>query len=121
MNIGIQPRGPVGPDPFDSQLLQALRQLPDAEPPADFARGVAMQAERRASVAERWLVVGALLAFVPAAGYAAARYGDAWIGSFAAVLPQADGGTVINWLAATGACLALSWVVGRVRPGGSRR
>ena len=36
------------PDPFDTRLRNALRELPHGQPPADFARAVVEMAERRA-------------------------------------------------------------------------
>jgi hypothetical protein len=97
-------------DRFDAQLRQALRESPHAEPPADFARGVVAAARHRASRTERWLLLAPGVAFVPAALYVSARYGGQWVASFASLLPAHGIAGAANWLAATAACLALTWV-----------
>ena len=118
MNIGHERTEAT--DSFDAQLLAALRSLPDGDPPADFVRVVARQARERASRAERWWLLLPGLAIVPAALYAVARYGDAWTASFTPMLQAFDGPSALNWIAATGACLALSWVLSQVQPSTAR-
>ena len=104
------------PDPFDTRLRNALRELPHGQPPAGFARAVVEMAERRARRVEKWCLLLPALAFTPAAVYAVARYGDALASGFTPVLEAVGGGNALNWIAATGACLALSWVVAQLRP-----
>ena len=103
-------------DLFDARLRQALRDVPHGEPPLDFAHAVAVRAEAHRDASERWWMLAPPLAFVPAALYAVVRQGDAWASGFATVLAAAGGGTFANWALATGACLALSWVVAQLRP-----
>lgn len=107
-------------DPLAPRLVQALRKLPHGEPPADFAGSVVRAAERRAKTGERWLLLAPGAAFVPAALYAVARFGDAWAASLGAMGPMLPDGSGANWLLATGACLALSWVFAQLRPAGLR-
>ena len=102
--------------PFDARLRQALRELPHGQPPLDFAHGVAARAEGRAAGSERWWMLVPALAFVPAAIYAVARYGEGWAAAFAPVLAIADAATVANWALATSGCLAVTWVLGKLRP-----
>ena len=108
------------PDPFDTRLRNALRELPHGQPPADFARAVVQAAEGRARRLERLCLLLPALAFAPAAFFAGARYGDAWAASFAPVLAAFGGANALNWIAATGACLALSWVLSQVQPAAAR-
>ena len=101
---------------IDQHLDRALRQEPDAGPPVDFAHSVAARVARSGARAERWLSGMAVLAFVAAAVHAGLRYGDAMMPVLAGLVPQSEPATALNWAAATGACLGLTWVVSRLRP-----
>lgn len=102
---------------FDEQLRQALRSLPDGEPPLGFARGVAAAVEGKgeSTHGERvwWLLP--TLVFLPAAAFSALRYGDAWKAGFGTLEELAGGAGGLGWIAALGACLALSALLSRLR------
>ena len=95
---------------FDEQLRQALRSLPDGEPPLGFARAVAAAVEGRAASTrgERfwWSLPG--LVFLPAAGFTVLRYADAWKAGFASLETLAGGAGGQGRIAAVGACQAQS-------------
>lgn len=102
---------------IDRHVDLALRREPDAGPPADFARGVAMLAGDRAAdpAIERWLVRALVAVFVVAALVVTAIYGREWIPAFGSLSLSVDAST-LNWVAATLACVGLTWAMGRAGP-----
>jgi hypothetical protein len=105
-------------DIVDRHIDQALRREADAGPPADFARRVAVRAERgRAADApiERWLLRALATVFALSALVVVALYGREWLVGFTLLLPAAAGATTLNWIAALMACVGLSWSFERLR------
>lgn len=125
------------------EVARALRRSP-GEPPADFAASVAASvvalapargadadsgvARGSASAAadglfERWVLRAGAAVLGVALVYAIARFGDAGRDGFAAIVAMLGGSTALNWLAAAGACMALSWAFMQGEPkfGRSRR
>lgn len=123
------------------QVAQALRRSP-GEPPADFAASVAASVAGLAPAAsahavtargpvsaaadglfERWVLRAGAAVLGVGLVYAIARFGDAARDGFAAIVALLGGSTALNWLAAAGACVALSWVFTQGAPefGRSRR
>ena len=103
---------------IDQHILRALRQEPDAGPPADFARNVAAMAAARQPAAagvEQWLLRGLSVVFALSALVVAAMQGGDWLATLPALLPSAATATTVNWAAATAACLGLTWVMSRLR------
>ena len=102
---------------IDRHIDLALRREPDAGPPADFAASVAMLARERAAepAIERWLVRALVAAFVLAAVVVTVIYGREWLPAFGSLSVSADASTR-NWVAATLACVGLTWAMGRAGP-----
>ena len=117
------------------EVARALRRSP-GEPPADFAASVvasvaglapagsanAVPARGPVSAAgdglfERWVLRAGAAVLGIALVYAIARFGDAARDGFAAIVAMLGGSTALNWLAAAGACMALSWVFAQGEPG----
>ena len=102
---------------IDQHILRALRQEPDAGPPADFARRVAAAAaapaQPPATSVEQWLLRGLVAVFVLSALVVGAMHGREWLAGLP-VVPHAAMSTW-NWAAALLACVALSWALDRVR------
>jgi len=101
---------------IDQHILRALRQEPDAGPPADFARRVAAaagSAPRPVASVEQWLLRGLVAVFVLSALVVGAMHGRDWLAGLPA-LPGA-GMSTWNWAAALLACIALSWSLDRLR------
>ncbi len=103
-------------------LARTLREpLPEALP-ADFAwqlaARVAARPDRRAATGTRFefalmLVLAIVLAV--AAGAVVAMYGDAWLPSFATLLPTPHA-PATRWLLALAGCLGASWLLGQWQP-----
>jgi len=112
----MNPHG-IGRHDIDAHIDLALRREPDAGPPTDFARGVAMLARARAAdpAFERWLVRVLVAVFVLAAVAVTALYGRQWLPAFDVLPLQAEPST-LRWVAAMLACIALTWVLGRAGP-----
>jgi hypothetical protein len=100
-------------------LAQTLREPLPAALPADFARQlatrVAARPDRRAATGTRFefalmLVLATVLAV--AAGAVVAMYGDAWLPSFAMLLPTPHA-PATRWLLALAGCLGASWLLGQ--------
>ena len=72
---------------------------------------------------ERWVLRAGAAVLGVAFVYAIARYGDAAREGFGAIEALLGGSTALNWVAAAGACMALSWAFtqGEPRFGRSRR
>ena len=108
----------MNPHDIDSRIERhidlALRREPDAGPPADFARNVAMLARERAAdpAIERWLVRALVAVFALAASVVTVIYGREWLPAFGS-LPLSVDASRLNWVAAMLACVALTWVLGR--------
>lgn len=114
----------IPPDNIDRCIDRALRREPDAGPPPDFARSVAARVDlASASDArmERWLLRGLAAVFACSALAVVALYGREWIAGFALLLPAGASATVMNWMLALLACIALSWSFERVRMASHRR
>lgn len=100
-------------------LARALREpLPDALP-ADFARQMAARvaacpARRAASGTgfEFTLMLLLAIALAVAAVAVTAMYGDAWLPSFATILPTPHA-LATRWLLALAGCLGASWLLGQ--------
>ena len=100
-------------------LARALREpLPDALP-ADFARQIAARVAaspaRRAASGTRFeftLMLLLTIALAVAAVAVTAMYGDAWLSSFARVLPTPHS-PATRWLLALAGCLGASWLLGQ--------
>ena len=99
---------------IDRHIDLALRREPDAGPPADFARSVAVLARERAAdpAIERWLVRALVAVFGLAAVVVTVVYGREWLPAFGSVPVPVDAST-LNWVAAMLACIALTWLMGR--------
>lgn len=101
-------------------LMHALRTpVPDALP-ADFARRVAAQVAKPATVdtrLEQQFQRLLLTALALAALAACAVYGGDWLRASVAALPLLDRATTVNWAAALAACLGLSWAMDVLRRG----
>lgn len=103
---------------IDRHIDRALRREPDAGPPADFARSVAVRAEQASTAdarLERWLLRGLGVAFACAALAACAVYGREWLAGFALLSPAVAGATALNWVLSGLGCIALSWSFDRLR------
>ena len=121
---------------IDQHILRALRQEPDAGPPADFARRVAAAAAQihgariimlathrriHAAAAENRMLSyeecaelrGLVAVFVLSALVVGAMQGREWLAGLPAVPHAAISSW--NWAAALLACVALSWALDRVR------
>jgi len=105
------------PDDIDRHLVQALRREPDAGPPADFARMVAMRARDEAADpdVERWLIRVLAALFALSGIVVVAIQGREWLPAFGS-LPMLGDASTFNWAAAMLACVALSWSLQRLRP-----
>ena len=120
--------GNAASDPDVAQyrvVARALRQPPDAGPPADFARSVAMRAVQAAVPAEPWLEVWLLrglgLALGGAALFVSVKFGQSWFDSVAPLLDTTRHATTLNWMLALLACVGVSWSLDRARALGSSR
>ena len=102
---------------IDRHIDLALRREPDAGPPADFARSVAMRAGERAAdpAIERWLVRALVAVFVLAALVVTVIYGREWLPAFSSLSLSVDEST-LDWVAAMLACMGLTWAMGRAGP-----
>lgn len=103
------------------KVVRALREpLPDALP-ADFAANVAARAAcppaRGDSGVERWLLRALVAAFAASALYVVANDGGDWLRASASLLPAADATALRSWGLALGACIAMTWALGRMREG----
>lgn len=118
----------------DRVVARALRQAPDAGPPADFARNVALAVEQAPAPEtrlEQWLLRGLAVMFAGAALAVVALYGRAWFNGewfdgqwlkgMGGWLATASAGTTANWLLALFACVVLSWSLDRVRIAATHR
>lgn len=104
---------------IDQQIIRALRQEPDAGPPADFARSVAARvapAPAPEAGLERWLLRGLVAVFALSALVVAGMQGREWLAGFMALPLAAAGPSALNWAAALLACVGVSWSLERVRP-----
>jgi hypothetical protein len=103
-------------------VVRALREpLPEALP-ADFAAGVAKRVATRQAQAqggfERALLQGLSAAFAASALYVVAGHGGEWLRASLQLLPAADAVEFRNWGLVLGACVALTWGLGRLRDHG---
>ncbi|MFT3897766.1 MAG: hypothetical protein QM719_08730 [Thermomonas sp.] len=101
------------------RIVRALREpLPDALPP-DFAMRMAARAARppvRGEAGpERWLMRALVAAFAASALYVVASQGGQWLRATLDLLPVADAMSLRNWGLALGACVAMTWALGRWR------
>lgn len=94
-------------------VAQALRSAPHSQPPADFAAAVARLAAARSDAGlERVLSRMLLAVFVVSSVVVTALYGGRWWQS----VHQTLGGDALAWLLAGMGCLAVSWLLGQLRP-----
>lgn len=104
------------------RVVRALREpMPDALP-ADFATRVAARAATRPPARaqggwERGLLHALSAAFAASALYVVAEHGGDWLHASVAWLPQADAMALRSWGLVLGACMAMTWALGRLRGG----
>ncbi len=98
-------------------IARQLRQPLPASLPADFARQLAAQAGAVPSPAasssaslEFKLTLALVTILVIAAAAVIAIYGNAWLPSFTALLPNPQG-PASRWLLALAGCLGVSWLL----------
>jgi hypothetical protein len=101
------------------RVVRALREPTADALPADFAAEVAKRAARQPGRAkgglERTLLQALSAAFAASALYVVAGHGDEWLRASLRWLPAADAVAFRDWGLLLGACVAMTWAIGRPR------
>lgn len=100
-------------------VVRALREPVREALPADFAARIAARCARPNARGdnglEAWLVRVLVVVFAVSALYVVASQGGAWLRASLSLLPAADATAVRSWGLALGACMAMTWMLGRLR------
>ena len=120
----------LDPRPDDARVqryrmvARALRQPLPEQLPADFAAQVASRVVASGATPDGRLesiLVGVLALLMTASAAAVVVvYGSTWLPPFRAIMPSPHP-LAVHWLAAFGACLGVTWLLGRWQSRGARR